>query len=332
MCKNRTYSWEVVGKLLLEESFDRNVLWVCKAHPVFSLPKNNIVGQGADAERLEKTLEAAKISQRLYMFHVLFLELVKQQPTDLFYGRPPRHVRVACKSGVQAILAVASWQGFFDACRQPCPEPADLTDRLKQAVWNSLKKGYHSENTDFSKIHASGVSHILQKGQSYRVSSTVSHVRLVLGSDSKHILCGACLVYKDLVCAEIAHYGSRRACNGIITHSGDTMVDGKSKHTIHVELSSLPSSVTRLFFTLCACGCSDLSGFRNPAIDMDDENGMPLCTYSLDAAGNAPTVVMAVVARVGDGWQVTALGVPSAVRCCGNYATVKRDIAQIRLA
>lgn len=212
------------------------------------------------------------------------------------------------------------------------PEPAELTDRLKQAVGNSLKKGYHSENTDFSKVHASGVSHILRKGESYRMSSTVSDVRLVLGSDSSHILCGACLVYNDLVCTEIAHYGSRNACRGAISHSGDTMVDGKSKHTIRVDLSKLPSSVTRLFFTLCACGCNDLSGFRNPAIDMDDENGMPLCTYSLDTAGNAPTVVMAVVARVADGWQVTALGVHSAVRCCGNYSMVKRDIAKIKLA
>lgn len=265
------------------------------------------------------------------MFHVLFLELVKEHPTDLFYGRPPRHVRATCKIGVQAILEVDSWQGFFARCRQPCPEPEALTDKLKQAVGNSLRKGYHSESTDFSKVQASGVSHILKKGETYRMATTVTHVRLALGSDSSHILCGACLVYNDLICTEIAHYGSRYACNGAICHSGDTTVDGKSKHTIHVDLQRLPSSVTHLFFTLCACGCNNLSGFLNPAIDMDDGDGMPLCTYYLTTAGDAPTVVMAAVVRFNEGWQVIALGAHSAVRCCGNYSRAKRDIAQIRL-
>jgi tellurium resistance protein TerZ len=266
------------------------------------------------------------------MFHVHFLELVKQQSTDLFYGRPPSHVRKACKSGIQAILDVASWEGFFFACHQPCPKAAELTDRLKQATSNSLRKGYHSENTDFSRIHASGVSHILKKGETYRVSSTVSNVHLVLGSDSAHILCGACLVYEDLSCTAVVHYGGRSGYGGAILHSGDTQVNGKSKHTIDVDLAALPSSVTRLFFTLCACGCADLSGFKNPAIDMDDENGVPLCTYSLEAAGRAPTVVMAAISRSAGGWAVTAVGLHSTVRCCGNYSTVKRDILGIKLS
>merc|ERR1712232_133548 len=289
------------------------------------------IGQGADGRRLDATLESSTISHRLYMFHVHFLELVKQQSADLFYGRPPYHIRKACKSAVQAILDVSSWEGFFAATRQVCPDPAELTDRLKQSVANSLRKGYHREFTDFSRIHASGVSHILKKGESYRVSSKVSNVHLVLGSDSSHILCGACLAYEDLTCTSIVHYGSRRGYGGAIYHSGDTQVNGKSKHTINVNLKELPSSVTRLFFPLCACGCSDLSGFKNPAIDMDDENGTPLCTYSLESAGKAPTVVMAVISATGEGWQVTAIGLHSAVRCCGNYDTVKRDILGIKL-
>jgi tellurium resistance protein TerZ len=331
VCNVEHHSWATMAGPLLAESFDRNVLWACRANPEFSLPKNNVTGQGADERRLAATLESAKVSQRLYMFHAHFLELVKQQTADLFYGRPPYHVRKAFKGAVQAILDVASWDGFFAATRQPCPDSAELTDRLKEAVANSLRKGYHSEKTDFSRIHASGVSHILKKGETYRVSSTVSNVHLVLGSDSRSILCGACLAYEDLICTSVVHYGGRHGYGGAIYHSGDTQVDGKSKHTIDVNLKQLPSSVTRLFFTLCACGPSDLSGFNNPAIDMDDENGMPLCTYSLESAGRAPTVVMAAISRTGGGWQVTAIGLPSAVRCCGNYSTVKRDILGINL-
>lgn len=265
------------------------------------------------------------------MFHVRFLELVKLQTEDLFYGRPAQHVRQALKRSVKAILAVDTWPAFFEACRHPCPGPAALTDIWKQATKNSLKKGYHSEKTDFRAIQKSGVSHILKKGESYGVDRSVTRVRLTLGSDSAAILCGACLAYEDLTCADVVCFSHRSGYKGAIWHSGDTQVAGKSKHVIDVNLKWVPASVTRLYFTLCACGCADLSGFKQPAIDMTDADGAPLCTYRIERAGRAPTVVMAVIARKGGAWEVTALGVPSAVACCGNYDQVKRDIAAIRL-
>merc|ERR1712226_963322 len=142
VCKDEHYSWASMAGPLLAEFFDRNVLWACRANPEFSLPKNNVIGEGADERRLDAILASTKVSQRLYMFHVHFLELVKQQAADFFYGRPPCHIRNACKSAVQAILDVASWDGFFAATRQPCPDLAELTDRLKQSVASSLRKGY----------------------------------------------------------------------------------------------------------------------------------------------------------------------------------------------
>jgi ubiquitin-protein ligase/stress response protein SCP2 len=331
VCDDARFTWATMSKELMSESLDRNVLWACRANPEFSLPKRNILGEGADADRLNATFESTKVSKRLYMFHVHFLELVTRQNYDVYYGRPPSSVRTAFKTVVQDILAVSSWDGFFAACRQRCPNSSQLTDSLKQATLNSLRKGYHSERTDFSRIHASGVSHILKKGETYRVSSTVATVNLVLGSDSSAILCGACLVYEDLTCTNIVHYCKRQAYSGAIRHSGDTQVNGKSKHTIDVDLNALPSSVNRLFLTLCSCGCTDLSGFKNPAIDMGDGLGSPLCTYSLEQAGNAPTVVMAAIWRSETGWQVTAIGQHSAVRCCGDYSVVKRDIQKIKL-
>lgn len=331
VCDDARFTWATMSKELMSESLDRNVLWACRANPEFSLPKKNILGEGADADRLNATFESTKVSKRLYMFHVHFLELVTRQSYDLYYGRPPSSVRVAFKRAVQDILAVSSWDGFFAACRQRCPNSSQLTDSLKQATLNSLRRGYHSERTDFSRIHASGVSHILRKGETYRVSSTVSTVNLVLGSDSSAILCGACLVYEDLTCTHVVHYGSRQAYRGAIRHSGDTQVNGVSKHTIDIDLNALPSSANRLFLTLCSCGCTDLSGFKNPTIDMRDELGSPLCTYSLEQAGNAPTVVMAAIWRGEAGWQVTAIGQHSAVRCCGDYSVVKREIRSIKL-
>lgn len=203
---------------------------------------------------------------------------------------------------------------------------------LRQATHNSLRKGYHDKNTNFSRIQASGVSHILQKGESYRVGTSVRSMRLELGSDSSSILCGACLIYEDLICTKVVHYGMRAAYSNSVRHSGDQQVNGVSKHVIEVDLDSLPVSVTRLFFTLCACGCADLSGFKNPAINLHDQDAQPMCTYAIEKAGRAPTVVMAAISRTpGAGWQVTAIGFHSEVRCCGNYSRVKRDITKISL-
>jgi len=329
--KSLASAWAVLAQPVLEETFDRNVLWVCRDRPEFAQPAKNVLGEGADSDRLQATLASTRVSKRLLMFHVRFLEFVGRQTADLFFGMPPQHLRRDFKEAVQAILAVDRWPDFFAACRRPCPGPARLTDILKQATKNSLCKRYHTKDTDFSRIQKSGVSHILKKGETYRVAGSVRQVRLTLGSDSAMILCGACLVYEDLTCAGIVCYDSPSGYRGAVRHSGDMVEDGKSKHVIDVDLSVLPPSVTRLFFTLCSCGCTDLSGFRNPTIDMREPEGGPLCTYSIDKAGRAPTVVMAAIVRRGGSWEVTALGVHSAIRCCGNYSQVKRDIALIRL-
>jgi len=163
------------------------------------------------------------------------------------------------------------------------------------------------------------------------VDGSVKQVRLELGSDSSTILCGACLAYEDLTCARVVSYDSCEGYRGAVRHSGDMQVEGKSKHIIDIDLARLPTSVTRLFLTLCSCGCDDLSGFKKPSIKMQDAAGAPLCTYNLERAGRAPTVVMAGILREGGVWKVTAVGQQSAVRCCGNYGQVKKDIASLRL-
>jgi len=324
-------SWDALAQPVIEETFDRNALWACRDHPEFANSSRNTKGTGADMDRLQKHFTSTKVSKRLLMFHVLFLRSVENQTMDFLFGRPPVHIRQSFKQGVQSILAVETWPSFFSACRRPCPNPSALTDIVKQAVKNSRHKKYHTDKTDFSRIQASGTSHILKKGESYKVSDSVRRVRLELGSDSAMILCGACLAYEDLTCSEVVCYSDRTAYKGALKHSGDQQIDGKSQHIMDVDLARLPSSVNRLFFTLCACGADNLSAFKKPAIALQDADGAQLCSYTIDQAGQAPTVVMAGVERCGGSWQVTALGKHSAVGCCGNYSQVKRDIATIKM-
>jgi len=323
--------WKALAQPVFEETFDRNVLWACRDHPEYANPSRNAKGEGADMDRLQKTFASTKVSKRLLMFHVHFLSLVENQTMDFLFGRPPLHLRQAFRKGVENIIAVETWPRFFSACRCSCPGPSALTDIVKQAVKNSRNKRYHTDKTDFSRIQASGTSHILKKGESYRIGKSVQRVRLELGSDSAHILCGACLAYEDLTCAKVVCYSDRQAYKGALKHSGDQQVDGRSLHVMDVDLAKLPPSVNRLFFTLCACGGENLSAFKNPAIDLQDADGNRLCSYTIDQAGQAPTVVMAGIERREGTWQVVAIGKHSAVGCCGDYSQVKRDIATIRI-
>lgn len=128
----------------------------------------------------------------------------------------------------------------------------------------------------------------------------VDAVTLKLDSDSSHILCGACLLYDfHGNCEKVIHYSDRLYNGGVVQHSGDTKVDGKSVHTISFVQSQIPTHITQMYFTLCSCGPQDLSGFSNPSIMLYDhsEPDANLLEYSIGQAGKSPSCVMAQLSR-----------------------------------
>ena len=155
-------------------------------------------------------------------------------------------------------------------------------------------------------------------------------LQLELASDSSAILCGACLAFdKDGGSLGNCCYTRRSALGGCLRHSGDTVVDSKSKHRIEVCLGSLPPTVHALCLTLCACGATDLSGFERPYIALGTAGTAgSLCRYDLRDAKKAPSALMAAIVRVdgggggGGGWAITALGDTTPTRCCGNYSEI----------
>ena len=141
---------------------------------------------------------------------------------------------------------------------------------------------------------------------------SIDGITLQLDSDTSSILCGACLVYdNEDKCVKVVHYSDRNYC-GCITHSGDTQVFGKSVHTIKLSLSDLDKNVKQLFFTLCACGPSDLSQFKEPVISLyeNNEEDVNLIQYGIEQAGKARSVVMCRLFRNGGNsdWSIQALG------------------------
>lgn len=94
------YNWPQVAKYVVGESFDRNVLWICKENPSLATLANISGGPtpGVEHTRLKESFEHSATSKKLLLFHVYFLSFVARPPGlslgqvadsyDRYYGRP----------------------------------------------------------------------------------------------------------------------------------------------------------------------------------------------------------------------------------------------------
>mmetsp|Transcript_6428 Transcript_6428/g.8450 ORF Transcript_6428/g.8450 Transcript_6428/m.8450 type:complete len:814 (-) Transcript_6428:470-2911(-) len=198
------FSWKDMCLPYLSESFDRSVLWICKAHPKLERtcgPSGRPESAKEAEERVALSREAMAVSMRLNMFHVYFLRAcckgtteVRSQAYDIFYGRkesdedrnPGAVTRIfgldlsfkRFNRQVSQILAAVTWQEFFKLVSARCPQSkVAMAQMLRQSVKNSRRKGYHRAGMDFSRVQASGTSQILSKGQTYSASSEIRRVR-----------------------------------------------------------------------------------------------------------------------------------------------------------
>jgi len=240
---------------------------------------------------------------------------------------------------------VEAWPAFYKQCGLKVPTPVEMSNRLKLAVKNSLKKKYHNRNTDFTRIQGSGVSKILLKGESFTCNTNLKRVYLeeIWGYPEGVIyLDASCLVYdfdkKHIGTIDYSNL-SFRTSDGkdtCILHSGDVIAYEKKegKHTIQVTLDKLPSNVAALYFTF--------SGFTTPIREIlhpyilfnDPDTQQELCQYQFDNKDTKDftAVVMAKLIRTSptSGWQVIAIGHIGMGNAL-NYPAIKDSISNNKL-
>ncbi|KAJ3046112.1 Ubiquitin-conjugating enzyme E2 2 [Rhizophlyctis rosea] len=328
-----SFSWvdPRVHNAVLDETADRAVLWMCRDHP--ELAKVSVVAKESvkvDLERLRKSWDSGKVSRRLLMFHCYALYMCRKSggvteqdlkdASDQLFGRPPKRVVDDFQTVVKRILAVDKWPDFYRACYVTPPSPQLLTAKLEQAVRNSLRKGYHKKGMDFSRVQSRGVSKILLRGESFSAPPNLQKIVMEeawrYGTDTK-FLDASVSVYdfqNKLLGGHITYCNQQSAeTNNAIIHSGDVInyETKEGKHTVTIDIPSLPKTVRALVFCMSAWQCL-LRDIRHPYVRLISAiEDVELCKYVFKGdVGTKKSILMCVLWRkeVGARWECKAVG------------------------
>lgn len=155
--------------------------------------------------------------------------------------------------------------------------------------------------------------------------SGVKSVKLRLGADSG-LLCGAALVYSGSKKEKAVCYCDRKFKTAV-THSGDSKVGKKHVHVIDIDLKKMPSSVDKVYLTLCSCGSSNLQTFKNPSVELQGD-GKSMIRYDLTDAGETQSTIMAVLTKASGEWIASPVGSVSPAKFCGNYSAAENLIKE----
>lgn len=351
-----TYTWRQVHHVLMQESFDRAALWVCKTNNQLAHINDPKLCTLSDDEILQAWLEADTVRLRISMYSVLFLQCIarpKDAPLaavelsyDELYGRPSATQRKLLQQGCDKVLGVASWPEFFQCSWLTVPTKEYVLSMLKSALKNSGRKKYHTPGMDFSRVQASGVSKILLKGESYSCgSSNLRRVELQeawgwSGAGGTIYLDASCLLFSDSgEFLEVIDYANRhsRSSKDAVRHSGDVIDDlrREGKHTISLDLHKLQSKVATAYFTFTGF-TTDLSEISQPSMSFHDaDNAVELCRYDLEKSckdNHQTAITMCKLHRDSPGgeWSVTAIGHVGAGRAT-DYDPIIRNIANHKL-
>jgi tellurium resistance protein TerZ len=108
-----------------------------------------------------------------------------------------------------------------------------------------------------------------------------------------------------------------RSKDGAVLHTGDNLTGAGEgdDESINVDLPGVPGNVTQLVFTVNSFTGQDFSQIENAFCRLVDETtGQEMARYELSGGGQHTAQIMAKVSRDGQGWTMTAIGVPATGR------------------
>ena len=146
------YQWADIAKQFVVESMTRNVKWMVTQSKYAHHNTTDFT-----STRSKDTFEATRTSRRLIMFQIWFCH---NNSSETLYsynrrlGRPRRSVRDGIILKTKEILQCDSWGRYLSDLGVVIEDQTALDQMLRFAVYNSFKKGYHSQSRSrYSKIN-----------------------------------------------------------------------------------------------------------------------------------------------------------------------------------
>jgi stress response protein SCP2 len=245
-----------------------------------------------------------------------------------------------------------SWSGFFKFVGVAMPVRAKFVEMLRNGVRNSRRRGYHKDGMDFNRLHASGASQILRKGESYLAAATLNEIDLQehwsWDSGDVKYLDATCLLY-DSQHQRLGHLDynnmtfvradSTSLSPSVLSHSGDQLDHCKESgfHQIGAQLNSLPKDIRYLYITVSSWAGARLRDIRQPSVRLSERGGQELCRYNVESAdGDKTAILMCVLHRRVDRstsavsrWALEAIG-EVGLGSADNYGPIYDSIDKFR--
>lgn len=333
------------------ENLDRGVIWVFREYPELSKRSLLTLGQGKNQELLDKSFEGRKVSNRVFLVNRAILKCLLKpasfsiadtcQKNDYLLGHATPKAKKEFVKCVSQALNISSWKDMLclSGIRMKngmLPSPATVTDWLKKSVENSERRGYHQRGMNFSKIHKSGGSRLLRKGEGQSLGS-VSTIKLndSWRWDTNQMFLDATILSFDWNSKHKSTLDYARTQSRGLNHSGDVMdhINCKGRHTIDIDLHRVPKCIQSLVIVLSAFDDSTMEKALQPNVAVvDTDSGSELCRYELEAKQVAlkgmKNVVMCRIHRAqpGSSWTVEAIGSIGAFGDATNYDPIIKSL------
>jgi len=110
------YSWTDMRKHYLEESGDRNIMWILKTHPEI----NKITESSKMVEYLEKIFKVTSVGKKLLLFNLYFVNQVIGDDKHKFirtldnnYGFPTDELKTQFQTDISSINGIETHNDFY---------------------------------------------------------------------------------------------------------------------------------------------------------------------------------------------------------------------------
>lgn len=141
--------------------------------------------------------------------------------------------------------------------------------------------------------------------------------RGLFGSRTREIdLDASAVLFADKQPVDVVFFRHLVSDDGSVRHTGDNLVGGAGQggddEAILVDLQRVPVHVDQIVFTVNSFTGQTFAEVQNAFCRLVDEaNGQELARFTLTGGGPYTAQIMAKVHRVGNGWQMTAVGAPA---------------------